>query len=183
MAKKFIGSVDVWIDDDNSKPSSCIPKETEQTHPLFAYPNRFDITIRTERETSRGLNNLSDKEKLQTLLCHELGHFVGLITHDPKQHPVTMATEGKIPSELQAWELGSRIGYCDPTIRRRCLDSYYKGEKRDQRDPLLQELRQLAKDLELTQHPLLQFLHRGEAGPRELAGLAPGQEVDDDQNG
>jgi len=147
--KKFLGSISVYVDDDaqEGESSSCgvAPDSGHNGH----FPNKMEIVLRPQvdkQHAMRGLDNLTEKEKLQTLLCHELGHAVATLTEEPKQHPMRRALDGELPGETQAWDLAAKMGaYIDPTVKRRCLASYIEGDEEMNKDSDLKFLRTLTK--------------------------------------
>jgi hypothetical protein len=145
--RKLLGTVSVFVDESvKDQPSCCKPTGIV---PTDEWPRDFNIELHPscDSDVMKGLDNLTSREKLQTLLCHELGHFVGIITQDKRQHPIYQAIEGQLPSEKQAWELGAQMAPCDPTIKRRCLASYERAEEEIQQDAFLMQMRQWAKKL------------------------------------
>jgi hypothetical protein len=134
------------------------------------FPTKWEISLNPDYDSSvkRGLTNLTEQEFLKTILCHELGHFVGMCFHDPSQHPLYQALNGKTQGEKNAWDNAAAMGITlDPTVRRRCLASYLSAEEEEKQDYLLNSMRKLVREA-LSEDPKMKWLLGSEALPRKL---------------
>lgn len=149
MSKKHIATIDIFVDDESNDPSGLQATNLAgNNHELGT--DTYEIVLRpnAERnEVNKGLENLTDRERFQTVLCHELGHAVEYISRDPVVHPMYSAIHGKEDNERKAWKLAEQMHGCyvDPTIRRRCLATYDELKKLEESDPELTEMRNLVK--------------------------------------
>lgn len=48
-------------------------------------------------------------EQVKTILAHELGHVVEIVSRDPAHHPVVGAMFGELLGEQHAWKIAEKI--------------------------------------------------------------------------
>ena len=166
--KKLLGTINVYLDDEQSQidpkepeSSYCNPKKVED-----GWPTEFEICVKAKADSlvcAKDLNNLTEQEKIQTLMCHEIGHAVAIMTRDRAQHPMYQAINGEVKAEENAWKLAQRMTGCyvDPTMKRRALGSYVEAIRKDEADPLFGAMRRVAKRM-VRERPDLGWLKEGE---------------------
>lgn len=149
--KKLIGSIDVYLDDSEAHEEFC--QNCQQMHPAVSackldeqsmdvngWPRKFRIELHPNSDETapfmKRLSGLTAREKLQTILCHELGHAVSFMTEEPCQHRAYQTVYGRLACEQKAWEQAQKITGCyvDPTIRREALKSYAKHQAEEGQD-------------------------------------------------
>jgi hypothetical protein len=117
--QKKIATLEIWYDSANVPSGSG--RRSDGTYRITMTPGG-DIPIDT-------------RDKFQTALAHELGHFVALLTkdetHDPANqfyHRLTGDSSSLIPGELKAWALAKKISPdLDKTFERECIASYERS--------------------------------------------------------
>ena len=67
---------------------------------------------------------------LQTIMAHELGHFICLLTQDETHNPLYCLLFGQMNGEKKAWELAEKMfpAY-DKILKETALKSHEKGQK------------------------------------------------------
>ena len=125
--KNKVATLEVYIDNDPSPENvSGIAQTSPDTWVLTMYPNQKATPAKTQAE-------------FQTIMAHELGHFVAMVTHD-QTHYSNAAIAGKtlfhdsptlaLPGERKAWQIAHDI-YPNllASSEKSCLDSYENAAK------------------------------------------------------
>ena len=117
--KRKIATLDVYVSDDKTASG------TRQTS-----PSTFELTMNAGSPCNPTIGRL----EFQTIMAHELGHFVALVTHDPTHNVpvvehllsrITGDASALVPGEKRAWEIAREIlPNLDTAKEKKCLDSY-----------------------------------------------------------
>jgi hypothetical protein len=126
-----IATLDVVISDGIGDPladfpSGMLPPRGERTHYTVTLRPKVDGQILQSIKEPRNL------ESVETLLAHELGHFVATIFSDPSHNPnlkILSVLIGdstlNVPAEKKAWELGEIINpRLNQSIKQKALEGY-----------------------------------------------------------
>lgn len=117
--KRKIASLDVYIDLDTTDTASNMRQYGSTNYELTMYPNQ-------------GYTPAKTRDQFQSIMAHELGHFVAMVSRDPT-HYSDAALMGKLvksptlalAGERKAWEIAHTIL---PTLldstEQSCLKSY-----------------------------------------------------------
>lgn len=127
--KTKAATLEVYVDNDpNPEEVSGIKQTSENTWILTMYPNQKATPCKT-------------REEFQTIMAHELGHFVAMVTRD-ETHYSNAAIAGKtlfgdspslaLPGERKAWQIAHKI-YPDllASSEKDCLGSYEDAAKQE----------------------------------------------------
>jgi hypothetical protein len=121
--KELLGTLHFYVTDENMGMSSA-EKQTG--------PKEYEICIRpiADKTFAEMLEMPININTLETIISHELGHFVASISQDVSHNPMYRMTFGPYDGEKRAWELAHEIKPdLNPLIERKALGSYQKGRK------------------------------------------------------
>lgn len=134
--KRLVANLKVVFDPTDTKQPSGIERENGE----------FTLILRPYKDAQflNEANPLGDHRRtLQTIIAHELGHFVAMITKDPthnnplEQYGLAPLT----PGEQKAWEIAKEIvPDIDPNLENKAMESY---KKQDENVPDVDALRQM----------------------------------------
>lgn len=126
--KKLLATLNVYVDMDETATPSGIRKTDGNDYELVMYPNQDCIPCDT-------------RHAFQTIMAHELGHFVAMVTRDPSHHPANRlmamlagknSAAAELPGEIKAWELARTISPdLDRKTEQECTDSYREAAEQD----------------------------------------------------
>jgi hypothetical protein len=106
--KKKIATLDVYVDSESTE--SCGTGNVE--------PQPGDTCRRFQLTMNKGEGNhlVKDGETFRTVMAHELGHFLCMVTDDKSHDPMalvgfsaTQDTSLAMPAEVRAWEFAYKI--------------------------------------------------------------------------
>jgi hypothetical protein len=123
--KRKVATLEVFIDTDITDMASACAQTGRDTYILIMCPNQTNaIPCKT-------------RDEFQTIMAHELGHFVALVTRDPTHYSNAVAqipgsTTAMIPGERKAWQIAHTIlPTLLPSSERLCLASYERGSEQE----------------------------------------------------
>lgn len=127
---RLLASLDVvGVTDSSTSTGLFTPEQTKKGNYaiLLNLPEAASVIV--------GAGESLTRDNLETVLAHELGHFIANVFHDPthdedKIKKAWDAEDGKllVPTEIKAWDLAEVIKpNLNKTIREYALKSY-KGE-------------------------------------------------------
>jgi hypothetical protein len=119
--KQLLATLRFYVDNDTPNLSSA----EEQTG-----PNEYEINIRPEndRKFSEMLNIPETREATQSIIAHELGHFIATVTHDPTHQPLYRVFNGPLAGETKAWDIAEKIVPIEKKVRKIALNSYKEND-------------------------------------------------------
>lgn len=122
--KQLMAELKVYVDMDRTDMPSGVVNDGRGNFTLVMYPNQACVPAKT-------------REEFQTVMAHELGHFIAIVTQDPThgQRRNVMFRQidnptpaDQLPGERKAWELAEKI---NPDLNKKiaadCIGSYEKG--------------------------------------------------------
>jgi len=115
--QKKIATIEVFVDPESHESSGSGGSNGQYVLHLNGGPN---------------FARIKTKKQLQTVMAHEMGHLIGLITGDPDHdnrnqfaYRMTGNTDFVLPAERKAWAWAHEMGLdLDPKQERKGIESY-----------------------------------------------------------
>lgn len=124
---RSIAKLEVFIDD-NGKVSG-VPSSFTQRHP-DGHNYRIVLVPDSDASILAAAGVAPGTESTQTILAHELGHFVDLVTNPDATVGEDAYLSAKLPVETKAWEIAEKIKPdVDPRIKDYVLKKYADDDK------------------------------------------------------
>jgi hypothetical protein len=123
--RKQIANLEVWIDDTKDGIPTGLHSASDNYH--------FAMVIKptVDNEVLERLKHNPQLKPIQSIIAHELGHFVARLTHDSTHKGKGIyGNTPLVPTEEKAWEIGRVINpQVDEQIVTQALSSYKERDK------------------------------------------------------
>lgn len=122
--KELIATLKIYKDAGNKEESSAEKQIGEKEFALFLRPQNDSQFM-----ASTGVK--ADAEAYESVMAHELGHFISEVFHDPSHSQMYRMIFGSIEAETKAWNLAEKMIPNNPKreeLKRKALQSYVENE-------------------------------------------------------
>ena len=91
-------------------------------------PKEYQIFLRPKSDSGflKQLKVPETQKAVESIMAHELGHFLAQVMRDPTHNPMLRQLLGPLAGEEKAWKLAEKITDIDSTVEKKALDTYRK---------------------------------------------------------